>query len=149
MTTPNYLIGESNDKAERMYLQASDTWSPDEHGWNLAIILKLDEGDNVEEVAYGDASATWVEIYYNCSDVTYALRGDTVFARDGSQREMNYFQPDELQFKPVPQQSYLTVAYQAACHVADPSALEQVGPFKIYDLINSDLARWKQSQAGQ
>ncbi len=66
-----YYIGVSDDNTQHTYLQKSDSWTPDENGWNTAVLVQLNDDTTVQKGSFGETTATWNEIYFNCADATW------------------------------------------------------------------------------
>lgn len=135
----------SNAKVEHIYLQKSDSWTPDENGWNTAILVQLNDDTSVQKGSFDETTAAWNEVYFNCANATWGLHGSVEFSQAGNEEAFNFVWPQQVEFDPVPDQSYLTLAYQAVCHLNDPSGFQQVGPIGLPQFIKDENVRWTQN----
>lgn len=132
-----WLIGESNDGLESIYLRQMDLGKNADDGSYHAFFVITDEGSRVVDWQY----ATQFEIEFKCDNRTYAPRGTWHYGPRGDQKNVTLLYQDELIFAPIKPDGPFAIA---AKHFCDGMTLNyaQTGEVRVSQLMLYQAAKY-------
>jgi hypothetical protein len=126
-----WLLGESNDGMETIYLRQMVPVKNTDDGTYHAYFVVTDEGSRVENWQF----ATQFEIEFNCGNRTYAPRGLWHYDVRGQQENVSLQGQDVLIFAPVKPEGPYAMAAKHLCDGVGMDGLPQTNRVKVSQLI--------------
>ena len=135
---PYWLIGQSVDGSESLYLR-KDTYSKDpDTGMTTAYMVAVSIGDRVKDFEY----ATWMETEFNCANHTFGPRYNAVFDVEGTQHGVTIIPQEDITFQAVTTGESFDIVYGVVCGTMDPGALPVADNKTVTQLIDDQFTTY-------